>query len=135
MAQQRERYLIGPGLRDKLREVIGRLDGVPVGSGGINSTTVRLQSMPTRGGFPIKIAAYSTGGAQWNKWTVRNVHAHDLVEANGVYSAVPLYSGNGAPYLITVLNIFSTIAPNYDAIRYCAYASVNGVNLVIAAEC
>lgn len=45
MAQQQERYLIGPGLRDKLREVITRVDGMPAGSGGDGSIPVRLQTI------------------------------------------------------------------------------------------
>jgi hypothetical protein len=48
MAQSPERYLIGPGLRDKLRDVIARVDGAPLGAGGSANVPVRLQSVPQR---------------------------------------------------------------------------------------
>lgn len=44
-----ERYFIGPGLRDKLRETITRVDGLIASEGGANVPTV-VQDLPRRGG-------------------------------------------------------------------------------------
>lgn len=43
-----ERYFIGPGLRDKLRETITRVDGLIASESGANVPTV-LQDLPRRG--------------------------------------------------------------------------------------
>lgn len=73
MYRQQERYLIGPGLRDKLREVIARVDGIPSGAVGGASTPVRLQSMPARGGSEIRLCKTT---AAWNKGTVATVQIY-----------------------------------------------------------
>lgn len=57
MAQQQERYLIGPGLRDKLREVITRVDGTSLGNAGDGKIPVAHQSIS-------RIAAASDGSVR-----------------------------------------------------------------------
>lgn len=63
MAQQQERYLIGPGLRDKLRDVITRVDGIPSGSGGDGSTPVRLQGINQPFGLRLQRGTFT---GSWN---------------------------------------------------------------------
>jgi hypothetical protein len=67
-----DRYLIGPGLRTKLREVITRVDGMPDG-GGADTIPVRLQDMP-RGGQPLRIGKTT---ATWTKNTLATITLYE----------------------------------------------------------
>lgn len=60
-----DRYFIGPGLRDKLRQVIGRFDGTPIG-GGVTRIPTRLQDMRSGGGGGGEVQAGFFHGA-WPK--------------------------------------------------------------------
>lgn len=80
----------------------------------------------------IELATYSTGGDVWEKGFFGVVHDQRL-EDNGALT--PLYNDNGTPKTQYVLNLFSTLPPNYDAVRVCAYTKIGNVNVLIAAEC
>lgn len=95
MAQQRERYLIGPGLRDKLREVITRVDGTPIGAQGGETVPVRLQTMMPRGGGGV-VEAFYTGG--WQKGAEKQItflsNTASTALAVNLLRTVPLVTGN-----------------------------------------
>jgi hypothetical protein len=55
---QNERYFIGPGLRDKLRDVITRVGGMPDTSSGATIPT-RLQTMGGPAGASIKAVTFT----------------------------------------------------------------------------
>lgn len=74
MAQQQERYLIGPGLRDKLREVVGRVDSIPTGSGGGAHIPVVHQSIDRPGGSPVRLGKTVVA---WNKGTLATVTLYE----------------------------------------------------------
>jgi hypothetical protein len=57
MAQ--ERYFIGPGLRDKLRETITRVDGMMDRQSGVKSQTVHQDMMPSGGGKVFRVCTYT----------------------------------------------------------------------------
>lgn len=84
---------------------------------------------------PSHLGSYNTNGTQWEKGQSVNVHEYEIqVAEDGTKSVVPRYS-NGIPVTTSVLNLFVTIPPNYDRVRYCAYTPINGVNVLIVAEC
>jgi hypothetical protein len=83
-------------------------------------------------GGGIQLAAYSTNGGEWSKGDTAYVHDHEI---NENYQIIPKYKGDGTPQYTLVINLFSTLPPNYDAVRYCAYTKIGAVNVLIAAEC
>jgi len=126
-------FLISDGLRQDIKRTIARVDGMPDGPGATKIPT-RFETIPTRGGGggDINLATYSTGGDVWEKGFFGVVHDQRL-EDNGALT--PLYNDNGTPKTQSVLNLFSTLPPNYDAVRVCAYTKIRNVNVLIAAEC
>jgi len=83
------------------------------------------------GGGGVKIGSYSTAsGQQWAKGTTRTVNLYKIIDG----APVPVYS-DGIPSTAQVLNLFVTIPPNYDRVRYCAFAAVDGTNVLMTAEC
>lgn len=138
-----ERYYIGPGIAKKLPDVIRKVDETLLGGGAVK-LPVRLQTLPTPGGgggSPLSIGSYSTDGLPWEKGQAIDVHLYDLQEetdpltGDPFYVISPKYDGSGSPETTKVLNLFVTIPPNYDRVRYCAFMPINGVNVVVVAEC
>jgi hypothetical protein len=126
-----ERYFIGPNVRTKLQQLFDSTPGLD--GGGATTIPTRLQNMQRPGGggdSSIRIGAYSTAGTQWEKGTFKTVNLYEV--SNG--SLVPKYN-SGSPATASVLNLFVTIPPNYDRVRYCAFASVGGTNILMTAEC
>lgn len=119
----------------RMASTIRRVDAMPLASGD-GKIPVRFDDRPTPGGgASVSVGTYGTSGAQWEKGATLTVHEYELsATEGGGYEIVPKYSG-GSPVTVSVLNLFVTIPPNYDTVRYCAYTSVGGVNLLMAAEC
>jgi hypothetical protein len=130
-----ERYFIGPRIKNKLEGLFAENESPgKLGEGGI---PLRLQTMARRGGggSPIKIGSYNTNGMQWEKGSSFSVHEYEIqAEENGSHTLVPRFN-NSVPVTVSVLNLFVTIPPNYDRVRYCAFTPINGVNVLIVAEC
>jgi hypothetical protein len=66
----KERYFIGPGLRDKLRDTITRMDGMASGH-GIDEIPTRLQTLPSPSGGKVLRVCTFTGA--WNKGDAKTV--------------------------------------------------------------
>lgn len=77
-----ERYLIGPGLRTKLRELIRRVDGSPEGNAGVEIPT-RLQDMRRGGGSPLKVGTFT---GSWQTGTFRTVTITGSTQTVSVYN-------------------------------------------------
>jgi len=113
-----DRYVIGPGLRIKLREVVDRHDATAIGGGGGPKVPVRTQESP-RGG-DIRVGRIS---ATWAKNATASVEQVDR---------------NGDPFSPSITfdakNWFAavTVASGYKRVA-CAFAA--GTWFLIAAEC
>jgi hypothetical protein len=115
----------------RIASTVRRVDAMPLSFGdGKIPTRFEDSTLRQAAGSSVKIGAYSTAGTQWEKGTFKTVNLYEV--SNG--TLVPKYS-NGSPETASVLNIFVTIPPNYDRVRYCAFASVGGINILITAEC
>jgi hypothetical protein len=66
----KERYFIGPGLRDKLRDTVTRMDGMAYGH-GIDEIPTRLQTLPSPSGGKVLRVCTFTG--VWNKGDAKTV--------------------------------------------------------------
>ena len=119
----------------RMASTIRRVDAMPLSTGD-GKIPVRFDDRPAPGGgSSVSVGTYGTAGSQWEKGATLTVHEYELsATEGGGYTIVPKYIG-GSPATVSVLNLFVTIPPNYDTVRYCAYASVGGVNLLVAAEC
>lgn len=122
MAQQQERYLIGPGLRDKLREVVGRVDSIPTGSGGGAHIPVVHQSIDRPGGSPVRLGKTTL---TWNKGTLSQINVWE--------SGTPPYETQtpGAT-LDNCVNKFADVATGKWVV---VARGGNGYWYLIAAEC
>ena len=131
-----ERYFIGPRIKNKLEGLFSENESP--GKLGEDEIPLRLQAMARRGGgggSSISIGSYNTNGTQWEKGQSVSVHEYEIqTEEDGSHTLVPRYN-NGVPVTTSVLNLFVTIPPNYDRVRYCAYTSIGGTNVLIVAEC
>jgi hypothetical protein len=114
MAQ--ERYFIGPGLRDKLRETITRVDGMMDRQSGVKSQIVHQDMMPSGGGKPFRICTFT--GA-WAKTAAK---------------AVAFKFETTTPNTVVATNLFATIATAAGS-RNCAIAKEGTAWFLIAAEC
>ena len=122
----------------RMASTIRRVDAMPLSTGD-GKIPVRFEEGPAAGGggggSSVSVGTYGTAGSQWEKGATLTVHEYELsATEGGGYTIVPKYI-DGSPVTVSVLNLFVTIPPNYDTVRYCAYASVGGVNLLVAAEC
>ena len=117
---QNERYFIGPGLRDKLRDVISRVDGTPDDVSGANVPT-RLQDMGRRGGS-LRLCKTT---ATFNKGTLMTLNIWE----SGTPPNETQTSGSTVP---DVVNKYANIASG-------KWVSVgrhgNGRFYVVSAEC
>lgn len=121
MARTRERYLVGPGLANKLRDIVSRFDDSPIGGGSSASIPVRLQDS---GRLPVAIRLCKTNAA-FNKGTVATLNVwEDGTPPNETQTA-------GAT-IENVVNKFADIAANKWAI---VSRAPNGYWYLIAAEC
>lgn len=132
-----ERYLIGPGLRDKLREVIGRADGTPLGSGSRGSIPVRLQEIPRRGGGGTTIRLGQFTGAwpnepgQFGSDNVKLVKLYvQNTNANNPNDWVPELDADGEEVVAVTLNLFSYIPTRSgnDSYLWCAVLPISEVD-------
>lgn len=113
---QADRYFIGPGLRDKLREVIRRVDGDAYGGGGGKIPTC-WQEMPRGGGGGILSKTTDT-------WAIAT--SQQLC----VYSGDPP-DETATSQTVTAWNKFSEI----PAGKWVFLSRANGHWYVVAAEC
>lgn len=131
-------YKISEHFAQRLKATVLKVDRMPEATGGSGKIPVRFDEVVRRGGgggSTVSLGTYSTDGTQWEKGQVKPIHAYTLEQtSSGGYSITPDYS-DGLPVVVDVLNLFVTIPPNYDTVRYCAYVEVGGVNLLIGAEC
>lgn len=75
MPQQPERYFVGPNLRDKLREVIARVDGMPAAAGGGGKIPVVHQEIPRPStAYPVRLGKTSSA---WSKGTLASIRLFD----------------------------------------------------------
>ena len=116
----------------RIASTVRRVDAMPIsfGDGKIPTRFEDFTLQKAATGSSVSIGAYSTAGTQWEKGTFKTVNLYEVSSG----ALVPKYS-NGSPETASVLNIFVTIPPNYDRVRYCAFASVGGTNILITAEC
>jgi len=89
-------------------------------------------------GGSLSVGSYNTDGTQWEKGQAVSVHVYSIetseVDGETVYTMVPQYA-DGIPVTVPVLNLFVTIPPNYDRVRYCGYSAVGSINVLVVAEC
>ena len=109
-----ERYFIGPGLKDKLREVIYRVDEMPRTQSGVNVPTVE-QSLHRN---PPKFRICTFTGS-WSKESVKTV---------------TLKYNTNTPNTFVATNLFAAIGDS-AATRNCAIAREGTAWYLIAAEC
>lgn len=136
MAKQQERYLIGPGLRDKLREVVAGFDGTPIGSEGEAGIPVRLQTMSRRGGgSTIRLGQFT--GAWYNEPGTSGADNLKLVKlyvqnsnATGPNDWVPELDGEGEEVVAVTMNLFSYIPTRSgnDSYMWCAVLPISQVD-------
>jgi hypothetical protein len=124
MGQQQERYLIGPGLRDKLREVIARSDGEPLGTGMRGDTPVRLQDVPRRGGAAVRLGKTT---AAWTKGTTATIELYEEGTPPSETKKTPT-----ADTLTGCVNKFANVGSEKWVI---VARGQNGYWYLIAAEC
>jgi hypothetical protein len=118
----KERYFIGPGLRDKLRDTITRVDGMPNGR-GLDEIPTRLQSLPTPSGEPVRLGKTT---AAWNKGSLATITLYE----SGVPPAETAVSPTET--LEKCVNKFS----NVESGKWVIVAlGGNGSWYLIAAEC
>ncbi len=113
---QADKYFIGPGLREKLREVVGKVDALSVGTRGATQRTVH-QDMPRGGGGGFRICTFT--GA----WAITT---QKTVTFRGVTTA---------PNTIVATNLFASISTSVSQTRNCAIARDGTAWYLIAAEC
>jgi hypothetical protein len=130
--------LIGPGLRDKLRDVIARVDGTPLGSGGAARVPVRLQTMaPRRGGGGTTIRLGQFTGAWYNEPGQTGSDNLKLVKlyvqpsnASTPNDWVPELDANGEEVVAVTMNLFSYIPTRSgnDSYMWCAVLPISSVD-------
>jgi hypothetical protein len=109
-----ERYFIGPGLKDKLREVIYRVDGLASVERGVKAPTVE-QSLPI---FRTTFRICTFTGA-WSK---------------SQQKTVTFKFDTNTPNTVSATNLFATIGSATSS-RNCAVAREGTAWYLIAAEC
>jgi hypothetical protein len=124
-------YKIGENLRGDLRGMVSAYRHAINQSPGQKSDRIYIENRRERDGG-VHLATYSTNGGVWFKGDTGYVHDHEIDEN---FQITPKYKADGTPQYTLVINLFSTLPPNYDAIRYCAYTKINAANVLIAAEC
>lgn len=77
-----ERYLIGPGLREKLRELIRRVDGTPAKAEGYEIPT-RLQDLRRGLGSVLKVGTFT---GSWQTGTFKTVTITGSTQTIEVYN-------------------------------------------------
>lgn len=116
-----ERYFIGPGVRDKIQDVITRVSGTPLGGVG-GSVPTRLQDMPRASGSRMRLCKTSSA---FNKGTVATLNVWE----DGTPPSETQTSGETVE---DVVNKYANIASG-------KFVSValhgNGRWYVVAAEC
>lgn len=122
----------------RIASTIRRVEAMPDATGSGKIPT-RFEDRPiAAGGGGMSLGSYNTNGTQWEKGEATNVHVYEIeteeIDGETTYTMVPQYT-NGVPVTVPVLNLFVTIPPNYDRVRYCAFSAVGGVNVLIVAEC
>jgi hypothetical protein len=115
MAQ--ERYFIGPGLRDKLRETITRVDGMMDRQSGVKTQIVHQDMMPSGGGGKVFRVCTFTGA--WSKNTAKTVTFLGVTTT---------------PNTVSATNLFAAIGDAASS-RNCAIARDGTAWYLIAAEC
>lgn len=116
---QADRYFIGPGLRDKLRDVIRRVDGGVYGGGGTGIPT-RLQEMNRGGGADLRLGRVT---GSWLKGATKTVVQLD---GNGIALS--------PEKTFEAKNFFSDISIDCGT-KKVACARIGGAWILIAAEC
>lgn len=115
MAQQ-DSYRIGPGLRDKLREVVRTVDALTLSSRGQSTRTVHQEMpRPTGGGFRI-----CTFTGSWSKTTEKTL---------------TFKYQTATPNTIVATNLFAELGTVAYSPRNCAIAKEGTAWFLIAAEC
>ena len=109
-----ERYFIGPGLKDKLREVIHRVDEIPRVERGARIPTVETEMLP-RGGKVFRICTFT---GSWN------------IDAA---KTVTFKYQTATPNTVSATNLFANITAT--GTRNCAIAKEGTAWFLIAAQC
>lgn len=123
--KSQDRYFIGPGLRDKLRDVIRKHDTTAFGLGSAE-IPVRLQDAP-RDSVSPGVLKFGRVSETWVK---------------GAYAVVEELSAAGQPLqtedqdapTFTARNYFATVAVN-SGYKNVLCGNVGGLWFLIAAEC
>ena len=111
-----ERYFIGPGLRDKLRETIIRVDEIRRVDRGASAKTALQDGMGGRGGRVFRIGTFS---GEWQKGSSKTV-TFKFVTAT--------------PNTVSATNLFAQV-PSRPGKRDCAIAKDGTAWFLIATEC
>lgn len=109
-----ERYVLGPGLVDKLRETVRTVDGMKPPSEPPTRLTFDEPSGPIR---PIRIGTFGT-----SSWAI------------GASSTVTLTNVGVTGYTVLVTNLFGNIGTGSSS-RYCAVAKDGPEWYLIQAAC
>lgn len=113
MPQQPERYFVGPNLRDKLREVITRVDGMPAASGGGGKIPVVHQSLAPPGGLRLHRGTFS------GSWGV------------GETKTIAVLGNSAATVSVTNYCVGITQSPEETAALNVIFGNVMGTNSVV----
>lgn len=116
MAQQ-DSYRIGPGLRDKLREVVRTVDALTLSSRGPDTRTVH-QSVPGRQQAGVFRICTFTGS--WSKTSTKTV---------------TFKYQTATPNTVVATNLFAEIGTAAQQTRNCAIAREGTAWFLISAEC
>lgn len=118
-----ERYFIGPGIRDKLRDIIVRTDGTPIKAGGGEIPT-RLQTLQQPSGSPLRLGKTTVA---WTKGTLATIELYNEGTPPNETKKSPT-----ADVLEDCVNKFADVQAN----KWVMLGKVgNGYWYLIAAEC
>lgn len=125
-------YKITDHFAQRIKSTILKVDAMP-GMSSSGKIPVRFEDRPSGGGDGslIRMGTYNTNGTQWEKGSSYPVHVYKVSDSGAL---LPQYS-NGSPTIVNVLNLFVTIPPNTDRVRYCAFAKIDEAEVLIVAEC
>jgi hypothetical protein len=129
---EKERYLIGPGLRTKLREVISRVDGMADGS--VSEIPTRLQDMRRNSGTALRLGTFT---GSWNIMTKKTVTLFASTQTASVINICrPSIDCGTATYTATKYVVFGSVSgtqtaveltPGVDCTATCSM-TIGGVN-------
>ena len=116
---ENERYLIGPGLRDKLRDIIRRVDATPIGSSSEIAT--RLQDMRRGGGSSLRVGTFT---GSWQTGTFKTVTITGSTNTISVYNwCNPSLDSTASPSTAARYVIFGNASGTQSAVEIQAVTS------------